>query len=609
MRGFCQRGCLKEVVGILDIKDTTVEFATHASLLQVWIHRKELLQGKRIHVQRTQMGVAIDKLVENTLIKMYVKCASLADARKVFDKMSERDVCSWTLMIAAYAKQGPAEEALILFREMQDVEADQLVFSSVVSACAKLAFIEQGMELHRVILTRAFQSHVSVANALIDMYAKCGNVQKAQKLFNEMPEPDVISWTSLIAGYTHSGLVHEALGFFERMPHRDIVSWNAMVVGFSQNGFVDEAMKLFNEMPQSNVVSWNAMITGFAQRGLVDKALKLFQEMPQRDVVSWNAMLAGFAQNGFVDEALKLFQEMPRPNLVSWNAMIAGFGQNGHIEETLVVFREMELAGMMPNSKTFACILPACAKFGALEQGKEIHEKIIRGGFHSDVYVTTALVDMYARCGNIEKARELFNRMHPRPIVSWNAMIGGYAMNGDGKEVFQLFEEMKYSGMVPNHITLVCVLSACSHAGMVDEGYQHFNCMRKHYNIVPGTEHYVCMVDLLGRAGRLDEAKDFITKMPFRPAAIVWICLLGACRMHNNVELGEYVADQIFKLEPENTAPYVLLSNIYAAAGRWSDIEKVRKKMRGRDMKKKPGCSWIELNKHVHAFLGGSDQI
>jgi pentatricopeptide repeat protein len=264
----------------------------------------------------------------------------------------------------------------------------------------------------------------------------------------------------------------------------------------------------------------------------------------------------------------------------------------------------MKLAGVKPDLKCFASVLPACANLAALEKGMEIHEEINRSEFQLDVFVENALIDMYAKCGQIDKARELFDKMCQRYVVSWNTMIGGYAVHGLGKEAIKLFEQMQQSGVNPDHVTFVCVLSACCHAGLVDEGWQYFDCMGRDYHIQPTMEHYVCMVDLLGRAGRLDEAEDFINKMAIKHAS-VWRCLLGVCKLRNNVELGERVAERLYDLDPENATPYVLLSSIYAAAGRWDDAKNVRRMMKDRMIKKTPGCSWIEVNKQVHAFLMG----
>jgi pentatricopeptide repeat protein len=511
---LCKQGRLKEALIILNTTSSCVDSSGYLHLLQACIQKKALTEAKIVHAHINERRLMGDSLLSNTLISLYVKCRSLADARRVFDEMSERDVCSWTVMIAGYAKHGPPQEALVLFRRMREtgVQSNQFTFASILPACINLGFLDQGMEIHEEIIKDGFQSDVVVSTALVDMYAKCGSLEDARKVFGKMPE-------------------------------RDLVSWNAMIAGYAQNGNVDEAFKLFSAMPQ-------------------------------RDVVSWNVVIAGFAHNGYGEEALRLFQQM-------------------------------QLDGMRPDSQTFASTLPACANFAALEQGTEIHEKIIRSGFQSDMVVANALIDMYAKSGSIQKARELFDKMNQRDVVSWTSMIAGYAIHGCGKEALKLFELMKHSGVCPNHVTFVSILTACSHAGLVDEGYAYFNCMSKYYNVTPGMEHYRCMVDLLGRAGHLSEAQEFINKMQVKPDPILWICLLSACSIHNNIELGESVAERLFVLYPDLHAPYILLSNIYAAVGRWDDIQKIRKMMRHKGIKKTPGCSWIEVDKQVHAFLVG----
>jgi pentatricopeptide repeat protein len=397
------------------------------------------------------------------------------------------------------------------------------------------------MGIHEEIIRSGFQSDAFVESALIDMYAKCGRIEDACQLF-------------------------------DRMLHRDVVCWTAMIAAYAQNGNMEEA-------------------------------LNVFQKMPEQNKVSWNAMVAGYLQNGHVDEALKFFLKMPESDVASWTTLIAGCTQNGHAEEALNLFRQMQLAGLKPSAKAFASVLSACGNLAALEYGSEIHEEIIRNGFLSDVFVANSLVDMYAKCGSIENARNIFDKMHQKNTISWTAIIAGYAMHGCSQEALILFEQMQHSGIYPDQVTFLCVLSACCHAGLVDEGLRYFLCMNHSYNIVPTMEHYGCMVDLLGRAGRLNEAQDFINKMPIKPDASVWGCLLSACRIHNNTELAEHAAEHLFELVPQNAAPYVVLSNIYAAAGKWDDIEKVRKMMKDRSIKKMPGCSWIEVNKRVHSFL------
>eukprot|EP01018_Ginkgo_biloba_P002599 Gb_38503 [translate_table: standard] len=710
VRILCKQGRLKEALHILKFMEQRVDTSTYVCLIQVCTQKKALSYGKLVHNHMDEKSFVPDLFLGNILINMYIKCGSLVDARRVFDQMPKRDVCSWTIMIAACTRHGLAEEALALFDQMQgtDIKPNQFTFAGVLPACANLAALKRGMEIHEEIIRSGVESDVFVENALVNMYAKCGSINKARDIFDKMSQRDVVSWNTMIAGYAQNGHVDDALKLFKKMPEPDVVSWNAMIAGYTQNGHVDEALKLFRKIPKPNIVSWNAMIAGYAQNGHDEEALKFFQQMrmervkpnlktlasvfpactnlaaveegikiheeiirngfqidifvenaivdmyakcgtiekarelfdkmPQRNTVSWNTMVVGYAQNGRLDEALEFFQKTPKPDVVSWTAMIAGYtqkgrvveamklfqqmperdvvcwtvmiagyAQNGHFVEALKLFRQMQQADVNPDSKTFGSVLSVCANLVALEQGMEIHEDIIRSGFESDLSVANALLDMYGKCGSVEKAREVFDKMQQWNAISWTTMIAGYAMHGCAKEALKFFDQMQYSGMNPDRVTLVCVLSACCHAGLVDEGRHYFDCMNQYYQITPSMEHYGCMVDLLGRAGRLDEAEDFINNMPIKPDATVWRSLLGACRKHNNIELGERVAERLFELNPKNAAPYVLLSNIYASAGRWDDIENVRRLMKERRVQKIPGCSWIEVNKQLHAFLGGDN--
>ncbi|XP_059069530.1 pentatricopeptide repeat-containing protein At4g13650-like [Cryptomeria japonica] len=687
----------------------------------------------------------------NKLIHVYVKCGSLVDARKVFDYMKDQDIVSWNTIIAAYRRHGSPQEAVTLFHRMQQtgLQPDQFTFASVLPACAKMGDLEQGMDIHKSIKDRGILSDVVVATVLLDMYAKCGRIDKARELFDKMPQRNVISWNAMIAGYANCGSIEKARELFERMPQRDVVSWNAMIAGYAKCGSIDVAREVFDRMPQKNVISWNAMISGYTQNEFLEKAIEIFKQMqltgvkpdsttfasvlpacaklgdleqgmdihqsikdkeilldiavatalidmyakcgklnkarelfdrmPQRDVISWIAMIVGYAQNGFVEKALEtykqmqwagvkpnsatfvsilpafakvgaleqgmdihqsiieggflsdiivgntlvdmyakcgsidkareLFDRLPRRDVISWNAMIAGYVQNGFIEKALETFKQMQLAGVKPNSTTFASILTACAKMGALEQGMGIHHSIEDREVLSDIVVATALVDMYAKCGSIDKARELFDNIPQGNVVSWTAMIGGYAQNGFVEKALETFKQMQFTDVKPNSPTFTCVLCACSHAGLVDEGCKYFDHMINPYCITPTIDHYVCMIDLLSRAGYLEDTLNFIIKMSVKPVADVWMCFLGACRSHMNIGLGVFTAALLFDLDPKNEATYVLLSNIYAEVGRWGEVQMVRRLMKDRGIKKIPGCSWIEGQKMVHAFCEETDQI
>eukprot|EP01018_Ginkgo_biloba_P021393 Gb_16101 [translate_table: standard] len=578
VRRLCEQGRLKEALRVFHRMKQSLDNSTYVSLLRGCTRKKSLSDGKRVLAHINERGFMPDKLLRNTIVNMYAKCGSLGDARIVFNQMPERDVFSWTVMIAAYAKQGFAKEASTLFHQMQraGIQPNQFTFASVLSACADLEAVK---DVHEKISRSGFQSDAFVGSALVDMYGKYGSIEDARNAFDKIPQRDLVLWNAMIAAYSRLEHSEEAFTLLSQMQRTGIQPDQYTFASVLPACAILAVLKDVHEQIirsgfQSDVFLGSALVDMYAKCGSIENARHVFDKMPQRDVVSWNAMISAYASQGPSQEALKLFYQMQRTSI-------------------------------QPNQFTFASVLPACANLAALEQGMEIHKEIIRSGILCDIVVESAVLDMYAKCGNIEKARNLFHKMPQRNAVSWTSMIAGYAMHGRPKEALKLFEQMQHSGINPNHVTLVCVLSACCHAGLVDKGQHYFDCMSQYYHITPTMEHYGCMVDLLGRAGRLDEAQEFINKMPIKPDASVWGCLLGACRIHNNLELGERVAEHIFELDPTNSGPYVLLSNMYAAVGRWDDIEKVRNMMKDRKVVKTPGCSWIEVNKQVHAFLVG----
>jgi pentatricopeptide repeat protein len=643
---LCKQGRLKEALGMLpflDCRGIIPDSYTYASLLQACLSLKSLPETKLVHAHIILIGFNPDCFLETKLLNTYANCRNLADAHRVLEGMPERDVVSWTAMIAVYAQDGHGKEALNVFKQMQraGIEPDHFTFASVLPACANLGVFRLGREVHEDIIRRGFTSNVFVDSALVDMYDKCGSLEDARKAFDRMPERNVVSWNAMITGYAQNGRLDEAMELFRKMPERNVVSWTALIAGFSRRGHDQEALMLFSEMQQSgvqpnhfsfssvlsactniaalgygkevhediirrgfqsDVCVGNALIDMYAKCGSTENAHEVFNKMPERNVVSWNAMIVGYAHNGYVDEALKLFKNMPEQDLVSWNAMIAGYEGNGRFDEALKLYQQMESMCVKPSFATFASVIPACAGLAALHKGKEVHEDIVRNGFQDDVCLGSALVDMYAKCGSIEDARSVFDKMPRQDVVSWTAIIMGYAIHGCGKEALCLFEEMLRSGMKPDQVTFIGVLSACCHAGLLDDGWRYFHSMSRDYNITPGVEHYCCMVDLLGRAGCLDEANNLINKMPMKSNATLWGSLLGACKTHNNIKLGEWVAERLIESEPQNAAHYVQLSNIYAAAGRWDDVEMVRRMMKDKRLKKMPGQSWIEIDKVVYSF-------
>ncbi|XP_043717841.1 pentatricopeptide repeat-containing protein At5g66520-like [Telopea speciosissima] len=365
-------------------------------------------------------------------------------------------------------------------------------------------------------------------------------------------------------------------------------------------GELSNAWQLFEENRSIvDVVSWTALVTGYSNSGHVDLARQFFDNMLFRNSVSWNAMISGYAQGGMIDEARQMFDDMPERSVASWSTMISGYSQCGMCNEALELFGEMVRLGIKPNEPALVSAVSACAQLRALEQGVWLHGYIEEQRFEVNVTLGTALVDMYGKCGSIENALQVFNEMPEKNVLSWNSMIAGLALNGCGKQALTLFWRMQVVGPVPNDITFINVLSGCSHSGLVDEGRRVFHFMTQEYKIEPQLEHYGCMVDLFGRAGLIKEALDFVNDMPVQPHPALWGALVGACRIHGNVELGEELGKHLIELEPHHSGRYALLSNIFAVAKRWDDVAVVRKLFKERRVLKNPGNSVVETRSQV----------
>lgn len=440
-------------------------------------------------------------------------------------------------------------------------------------------------------------------NATISAYVQNSQTDEAVKLFTEMPMKNAVSWTTMINGYVCVGMLKEARHLLDTMPYKNVGAQTAMISGYVQNKKIDDAHKIFNLIRTRDVVCWNTMIKGYAQCGNMNEAFSLFKQMVQKDIVTWNTMIAGYAQVGEMDSAVKMFKKMGERNIVSWNSLISGFTQNGLFVDALKSFVLMVRDGKKPDQSTFASGLSSCANLAALQVGKQFHQIVTKSGYAKDLFVSNALISMYAKCGEISSAENFFCGIGNVDVISWNSMIAGYALNGCGKEAVKLFKDMELKGVAPDQVTFVGVLSACSHAGFIDQGLDLFECMTEKCLIEPLAEHYACMVDLLGRAGRLEEAFKLVRGIKIKANAGVWGALLGACRIHKNVELAKLAAMKLFELEPDKTSNYVLLSNIHADSGRWNAVQRVRVSMNESRAEKQPGCSWIEDKNQVLSFL------
>ncbi|KAL4191924.1 hypothetical protein AMTRI_Chr06g191430 [Amborella trichopoda] len=579
----------------------------------------------------------------NSMLSGYVHALDLSEARKLFDEMPHRDVVSWNLMISGFAKVGELREARKVFEASP--ERDAVSYNTLISGYGSTGFLSEARALFDSMPSRTVASW----NAMISCYLKNGELGLALKLFEDMPERD--SWTlnamvsglvrwgnldmaagllervgdggidaynTLLAGYAQSGRLEEAWRFFDEIPHkvlncangkprslaRNVVSWNSMMMGYVRAGKLSEAQKLFDDMPEKDQISWNTMISGYVQASDLAKASSLFRQMPEPDCHSWNSMISGYSKIGEPEMARILFDAIPQKSLVSWNSILSGFEQNGWFEEAIGFFLQMREAGEKPDRHTFSCILSVCAAMAALVQGKQLHQQIVKT-LISDIPIGNSLITMYARCGDMGDAMKVFNAMTHRDVVSWNALMWGYAHHGHANEAILLFKEMKKSKVSPTHITFISVLSACNHGGLVDEACEFFDSMIREHGIDPMVEHFASMVDILSRHGKLEEAMAMIQTMPMKPDRAVWGAMLSACRNHGDIKLAELAAEELLKLEPESSAPYILLSNLYADSGRWCDAVKVRNDMEKARVRKQPGYSWIAVQSQVEVFVAG----
>ncbi|XP_057785830.1 pentatricopeptide repeat-containing protein At4g02750-like [Salvia miltiorrhiza] len=540
-----------------------------------------------------------DLITRNIMISGNVKNKNLGAARRLFDEMPVRDVVSWNAMLSGYAQNGFLDEARRLFDAMP--ERNEISWNAILAAYVQNGKIE---EARRLFDSKERWALVSW-NCLMGGYLKKKRLVEARQVFKHMPVRDEVSWNTMVTCYAQNGDMKEARKLFQECPSRGVFTWTAMVSGYIQNGQLDEARRVFDEMPEKGVVSWNAMTAGYVQSKNMDLAGKLFEAMPCKNISSWNTMITGYAQNNAIAKARDLFDRMPYRDCISWSAIIAAYVHNGDSEEALRIFIDAMRDGERLNRSAFVGALTTCADIAAFELGKQIHGRVAKAGFDFGCYVGNALLSMYCRCGSINEAYEVFERIEDKDVISWNTIITGYARHGFGQEALQHFKSMKQASIQPDEVTMVGVLSACSHTGLVDKGKHYFYSMNKDHGIVPNPKHYTCLIDLLGRAGRLDEAQKVMKNMPFEADGATWGALLGASRIHGNTELGEKAAEMIFALEPWNSGMYVLLSNLYAASGRWEDVNKIRLRMMNTNVRKTPGYSWVEVLNKIHTFSVG----
>ena len=449
-----------------------------------------------------------------------------------------------------------------------------------------------------------------VQTALVDFYAKNGDMVSAVRVFEEMPVKDPIPINCLITGYSKSGDVEKARRLFDGMPRRTSASWNSMIACYAHGGEFQEALKLFNRMlsegASPNAITITTVFSICAKTGDIDtgrRARALIGEHDLQNMIVHTALMEMYVKCRAIDEARQEFDRMPHRDVVAWSTMIAGYAQNGRPHESLELFERMKAANCKPNEVTLVGVLSACAQLGSDELGEQIGNYVESQRLPLTSYLGSSLIDMYTKCGHVGRARNVFTRMERKVVITWNSMIRGLALNGFAEDSITLYEKMQSDGVKPNEITFVALLTTCTHAGLVDKGMAFFEEMKKKYHVSPQVEHCACIVDLLCKSGRLWEAYKFIHDMEVEPNAVIWSTLLSACRALVDVELAKLAADKLLAIEPDNSSIYVLLSNIYADAGLWGDVREIRDLMRNKNVQKLSAYSWIELDGEVHRFL------
>nr|XP_011468208.1 PREDICTED: pentatricopeptide repeat-containing protein At3g26782, mitochondrial [Fragaria vesca subsp. vesca] len=508
-----------------------------------------------------------------------------------FNKYVDKtDVSSWNSVIADLARSGNSVEALGAFSSMRklSLRPNRSSFPCAIKSCSALLDVHSGRQAHQQALVFGFESDLFVSSALIDMYCRCGLLRDAWKLFDEIPHRNVVSWTSMITGCLLNDHTRQALLLFKEL-------------------LVDEFDNEDVDLDPVVLVSVLSACSRVSSKGLTQCVHGLVMKRGfDGDIGVGNTLMDAYAKCGELGLSRKVFDGMAQRDLVSWNSMIAICAQSGLSNEALQVFYEMvKEGGFLYNAVTLSAVLLACAHAGALLVGQCIHDQVVKMGMEENVIVSTSIIDMYCKCGRVDMARKAFDCMKEKNVKTWSAMVAGYGMHGRAKEALEVFYKMISHGIKPNYITFVSLLNACSHAGLLEEGWYWFNTMNHEFGVKPGIEHYGCMVDLLGRAGDLTKAYNLIKGMTMKADSVVWGSFLGACRIHKNVKLAEISARKLFELDPNNCGYYILLSNIYADAGRWEDVEKMRVLMKNRGLAKLPGFSVVELKGMVHLFLVG----
>ncbi|CAL9229655.1 unnamed protein product [Arabidopsis halleri] len=603
---------------------TEPNYATIANVLPVCASMGKNIayrSGRQIHsyvVQRSWLQTHV--FVCNSLVSFYLRVGRIEEAASLFTRMGSKDLVSWNVVIAGYASNHEWLKALQLFHNLVqkgDVSLDSVTILSILPVCAQLTDLTCGKEIHSYILRHSYLlEDTSVGNALISFYARFGDTSAAYWAFSLMSMKDIISWNAILDAFADSPKQFQFLNLLHHLFNEAITLDSVTILSLLKfctnvqgigkvkevHGYSVKAGLLHNEEEPK---LGNALLDAYAKCGNVEYAHKIFQGLSERrTLVTYNSLLSGYVNSGSHDDAQMLFSEMSTTDLTTWSLMVRIYAESCFPNEAIGVFREIQARGMRPNTVTIMNLLPVCAQLASLHLVRQCHGYIIRGRL-GDIRLKGTLLDVYAKCGSLKHAYSVFQSDARRDLVMFTAMVAGYAVHGRGKEALMIFSHMIDSNIKPDHVFITTLLTACCHAGLIQDGLQIYDSIRAVHGMKPTMEQYACAVDLLARGGRLDDAYSFITQMPVEPNANIWGTLIRACTTYNRMDLGHSVANHLLQAESDDTGNHVLISNMYAADAKWEGVMELRNLMKKKEMKKPAGCSWLEVDGKRDVFVSG----
>ncbi|KAI4314902.1 hypothetical protein L6164_027765 [Bauhinia variegata] len=578
---------------------------THQSLHCLLEKCSSMKELKLLHAQVILLGLAGEILTVGKIVSFcaVAQLGNLRYAQLVFDQVPEPNKFMYNSLIRGYSNSDDPIKSVLLYRKMvrAGISPNEFTIPFVIKACAsKLAYWE-AVIVHAHAIKLGIESYVYVQNVLVNLYTASRLIRSARQVFDGIPERTLVSWNSMIGAYSKMGCCKEAILLFQEMRQLgvapDVFTFVSLLSVSSQHCILELGRFLHVYIIVTGTaidsIVTNALIGMYANCGHLQYARRIFDRMLDKNVVSWTSMVNAYANHGLIEYALQIFNQMPLKNVVSWNSIISCHVQEGQYKEALELFHRMCSSGVIPDEATLVSILSACSHMGDLEGGKKAHSYICDNNVTVSVAFYNSLIDMYAKCGSLQTAMDIFFEMPEKSVVSYNIIIGALALHGFGEEAIQMFEKMQANRICPDEITFTGLLSACSHSGLVDMGRYYFDVMSSTFGISPDVTHYACMVDLLGRGGLLGEAIALIKKMPTKPDVVVWGALLGACRTYGNLEIGKQILKQLLELGRYDSGLYVLLSNIYSESQRWEDMKKIRKIMEECGIRKCKAVSFI----------------